>query len=154
MTRMSFLFVAALLALAAAPAAAQNDAKAGLLTCRTGPSVGLIVGSHQRMHCQFAPDNGGPGEAYSGSITRVGLDVGIRAGGVLAWAVYAPTSALPHRALRGNYGGVSGDISLGVGAGAKLLVGGSHHTISLQPLALTGQVGVNLALGVAGLALR
>lgn len=38
--------------------------------------------------------------------------------------------------------------------GAKLLVGGSHRTISLQPLALQGQTGVNLALGVAGLRLR
>jgi uncharacterized protein DUF992 len=50
--------------------------------------------------------------------------------------------------------GASGDASPGVGAGGKLLVGGSHKTISLQPLALQGQVGVNLALGVAGLALR
>jgi hypothetical protein len=50
--------------------------------------------------------------------------------------------------------GASGDASLGLGAGGKLLVGGSHKTISLQPLSLSGQVGVNLALGVAGLTLR
>ena len=68
--------------------------------------------------------------------------------------MFAPTSALPHGALRGNYVGASGDASLGVGAGGKLLVGGSHRTISLQPLTLQGQVSVNLALGVAGLALR
>jgi hypothetical protein len=72
----------------------------------------------------------------------------------MGWAVFAPTSALPHGALRGNYAGASGDVSLGLGAGGKLLVGGSHKTISLQPLALQGQVGVNLALGIAGLALR
>jgi hypothetical protein len=41
-----------------------------------------------------------------------------------------------------------------MGAGGKLLVGGSHRTISLQPFAVQGQVGVNLALGVAGLTLR
>jgi hypothetical protein len=50
--------------------------------------------------------------------------------------------------------GVSGNASLGLGAGCKLLVGGSHKTISLQPLALQAQMGVNLALGVADLALR
>jgi hypothetical protein len=119
-----------------------------------GPSVGLIVGSHQHIHCRFAPDSGGTPEVYSGSITRVGLDVGFRAGGVMGWAVFAPTSALPHGVLRGNYAGASGDVSLGLGAGGKLLVGGSHKTISLQLLALQGQVGVNLALGIAGLALR
>jgi hypothetical protein len=106
------------------------------------------------MKCSFTPDAGGAPEFYSGTVTRIGLDVGFRAGGVMGWAVFAPTTALPHKALRGNYVGASGDVSLGVGGGGKLLVGGSHHTISLQPLALQGQVGVNLALGVAGLALR
>jgi Protein of unknown function (DUF992) len=150
----SIVLGAAMFGFTAVPAMAQNGVKAGLLSCRTGPSVGLIIGSHQHMHCRFDPDNRGPAEAYSGAITRVGLDVGIRAGGVMGWAVYAPTSALPHHALRGRYVGASGDASFGVGAGAKLLVGGSHHTISLQPIALSGQVGLNLALGVAGLTLR
>ena len=154
MRQRSFLLVAALAVFSAGPATAQNGAKVGLLSCKMGPSVGLIVGSRQHMHCRFAPDAGGAPEFYSGTITRVGLDVGFRAGGVMGWAVFAPTSALPHGALRGNYAGASGDVSLGLGAGGKLLVGGSHKTISLQPLALQGQVGVNLALGVAGLALR
>jgi hypothetical protein len=150
----SIVLAGAVFGLTAVPAMAQTGVKAGMLSCRTGPSIGLIVGSHQHMHCRFDPDNGGPAQSYSGAITRVGLDVGIRAGGVMGWAVFAPTSALPHRALRGRYVGASGDASFGVGVGAKLLVGGSHHTISLQPLALSGQVGLNLALGVAGLTLR
>jgi Protein of unknown function (DUF992) len=145
---------AAVVLFSALPAAAQSGTKAGLLSCQMGPTIGLIVGSHQHIRCRFTPDAGGDPEVYSGSITRIGLDVGFRAGGAMAWAVFAPTSGLPHGALRGNYAGVSGDASLGVGAGGKLLVGGSHRTISLQPLALQGQVGVNLALGVAGLALR
>jgi hypothetical protein len=120
------------------PAGAQSATKAGLLSCNMGPTIGMIVGSHQHIHCRFTPDAGGPSELYSGSITRIGLDVGFRAGG----------------ALRGHYVGASGDASFGLGAGGKLLVGGSHKTISLQPLALSGQVGVNLALGVAGLTLR
>jgi len=149
-----FLLITATALLFAGPAAAQNGAKVGLLSCKMGPSVGLIVGSRQHMQCRFTPDAGGASELYSGTVTRVGLDVGFRAGGVMGWAVFAPTGAVQHGALRGNYAGASGDISLGLGAGGKLLVGGSHHTISLQPLALQGQVGVNLALGVAGLALR
>jgi Protein of unknown function (DUF992) len=139
MRQKQLLLTAALVLFSGMPAVAQSGTKVGLLNCRMGPSVGLIVGSHQHIQCRF---------------TRVGLDVGIRAGGVMGWAVFAPTSALPHGALRGNYAGASGDVSLGLGAGGKLLVGGSHKTISLQPLALQGQVGVNLALGVASLALR
>jgi len=145
---------AAFVLFAIMPAAAQNAAKAGLLSCNMSPTIGLIVGSHQHIHCRFAPDAGGPSERYSGSITRIGLDVGFRAGGAMAWAVFAPTTGLHHGALRGHYVGVSGDASLGLGAGGKLLVGGSHRTISLQPLSLSGQAGVNLALGVAGLTLR
>ncbi len=38
--------------------------------------------------------------------------------------------------------------------GAKVLIGGSRRTITLQPLSVEGQIGINLALGVANLTLR
>jgi hypothetical protein len=50
--------------------------------------------------------------------------------------------------------GASADASIGVGAGTKILVGGSKNTISLQPLSVQGQTGLNVAVGVADLALR
>ena len=56
-------------------------------------------------------------------------------------------------ALAGEFVGASGDVSVGVGAGANLLVGGTRRSVSLQPLSLEGQVGVNLALGVARMTL-
>jgi hypothetical protein len=155
MKKLNLLAAAAGLVLfSAMPASAQSGTKVGLLSCNMSPTIGLIVGSHQRIHCRFTPDAGGAPETYSGSITRIGLDVGFRAGGTMAWAVFAPTSGIHHGALRGNYVGANADASLGLGAGAKILVGGSHRTISLQPLSVQGQVGVNLALGVAGLRLR
>jgi hypothetical protein len=84
----------------------------------------------------------------------LGLDLGVTAGGVMAWAVFAPSTSVPHNALAGKYVGASGDLSLGVGVGANALIGGSHKTIALQPLSVEGQVGINLALGVAGMTLR
>jgi hypothetical protein len=146
----------ALLAAFNTPLAAQqpNQTKAGVLSCRTSASVGLIAGSHQKLSCRFTPDVGGPPETYYGHINRVGLDVGIRAGGAMAWAVLAPTNGIHHGALAGKYVGASGGVSLGVGANANVLVGGSHRSFALQPLSLEGQVGVNLALGVAGLTLQ
>lgn len=140
---------------AVTPLAAQQASrtKVGVLTCKTSASLGLIIGSHQSVRCSFSPD-GGPPENYVGHIGRLGLDLGVRGGGVMVWTVVAPTNGLHHGALAGNYGGVNADASLGLGAGAKVLIGGSHRSIALQPLSVSGQVGVNLALGVAGLTLR
>lgn len=151
-----FLTTIALLAALNTRVAAQevNRTKVGLLTCRTSASVGLIIGSHQRMRCRFTPNTGGPSYEYVGHINRLGVDVGIRAGGVLAWAVFAPTNGVHRGALAGTYVGASGSISVGPGAGANVLVGGSHRSIALQPVSVEAQAGLNLALGVAGLTLR
>jgi hypothetical protein len=145
----------ALLAVLTTPLAAQqtNSTKVGVLTCRTSASLGLIVGSHQKLSCRFTPDAGGPPETYYGHINRLGLDLGIRAGGAMVWGVLAPTTGMHHGALAGTYVGGSGSVSVGLGANANVLVGGSHRSVALQPLSVEGQAGVNLALGVAGLTL-
>jgi len=139
---------------ATSPLFAQDRAKVGLLTCKTSASLGLIVGSHQKLRCSFTPNSGGTPETYVGYINRLGLDLGVTAGGIMSWAVIAPTSGWHYGALAGKYVGASGDISFGVGVGANALIGGSHRSIALQPLSVEGQVGVNLALGVGGLTLR
>ena len=72
----------------------------------------------------------------------------------MAWVVLASTPFIPSGALAGEFIGASGDISLGVGVGANLLVGGTRKSVSLQPLSLEGQVGANLALGVARMKLQ
>ena len=84
----------------------------------------------------------------------VGLNVGVSAGGVFGWAVFAPTTGIPAGALAGEYVGASGDIGLGVGVGANVLIGGSGRTFALQPVSLEGSVAVNVALGVSALKLR
>jgi len=137
------------------PAVAEttSSVKAGVLTCKLSPSIGFIIGSHQTMQCQYTPNNPHPPETYTGTMNTIGLDIGVTAGGGLAWAVLAPTDGPPPGALAGTYVGASGDASFGVGAGANVLVGGSARTISLQPLSVEGEAGVNLALGVSGLTL-
>ena len=134
-------------------AQAPQGQKVGSLTCRLSPSIGLIIGSQQRMACQFVPDGGSPPESYAGVLNRLGLDIGISAGGVLVWAVFASTTTPRPGALAGVYRGASGSIGVGVGVGANVLFGGSGSTISLQPVSLQGSVSLNLALGVAGLTL-
>jgi hypothetical protein len=135
------------------PAHAQGSTiRQGMLTCRTSASLGLIVGSTQRLSCQFKGNTGWT-QDYIGRINRIGLDIGFTAGGVMAWAVLGSSSAIQPGALTGRFVGASGDISVGVGAGANVLIGGTAQSISLQPLSLEGQVGLNLALGVAGMTL-
>ncbi|MBN9582726.1 MAG: DUF992 domain-containing protein [Afipia sp.] len=136
----------------AVPAEART-VRAGTLNCTSGTTVGLLVGSRQNLRCVFRT-NYGHQYSYTGSVTRIGLDIGITTGSRFVWAVFAPSSRVSQGVLRGNYVGASGSASLGPGVGANVLVGGSNQTISLQPLSVEGRTGVNLAVGVANLALR
>jgi hypothetical protein len=158
MHRHHFLFATlALAAVLAVPAMAQTPhswTQVGGLSCKVDPNVGFIVLGHQPMQCLFTPNAPVPPQVYEGAINTVGLNVGISAGSVLGWAVFAPTTGVPAGALAGEYIGVSGDIGIGLGAGANVLLGGSDRTIALQPLSVQGSVAVNVVLGVSSLKLR
>src|SRR5450755_4541885 len=149
------LVLVALAATFVSPAIAQQPpgTSVGTLTCQMAPSIGLIFGSRQRMACRFAPNGPYPTEAYLGVMGTIGLDVGITAGGVLAWGVLAPTAGPMRGKLAGTYVGASGAVGVGVGVGANLLFGGSNRSIALQPLSVEGSVGINLSLGVSSLTL-
>jgi len=138
-----------------APAVAQPRSwtQVGMLSCRLNPSIGFIIAGHQTMECRFTQERFPP-QAYEGALNTVGLDIGISAGGVLGWAVLAPTAGAPAGALAGEYVGASGDIGVGLGVGANVLVGGSGRTFALQPVSLEGSVALNVTLGVSALKLR
>jgi hypothetical protein len=135
------------------PVAAQNTLESGILRCDVSAGIGLIVGSNREMNCVFER-NRGPVEYYAGSIQRYGLDLGATAGGVMLWSVLSSTEQLPRGAMAGTYVGGSAEASAVAGLGANALVGGSGKAVSLQPLSIQGQVGINVAAGVAQLTLR
>lgn len=143
------------LALLSAPSAVAQTptTAAGTLTCKMAPSIGLILGSRQQMACRFVPNGPFPPEAYVGVMGTIGLDIGITAGGVMAWGVLAPTAGPMRGKLAGTYVGASGAVGVGVGVGANLLFGGTGRSIALQPLSVEGSVGINLSLGVSSLTL-
>jgi len=151
-TMLAFTAAAFAVALTAAPADAEGiqRVKAGTLSCDISAGIGLIIGSQKQVTCMFTPTNPGPREVYVGTINKFGLDIGATAGGQMVWAVYAPTTRR-FGALAGNYGGASAEATVGLGAGVNVLLGGSDRTVALQPVSLEGQVGLNLAAGVAGL---
>jgi Protein of unknown function (DUF992) len=133
------------------PAQAQG-VKAGVLTCSESSGFGFIFGSSKAVNCTFSPPGGLP-QHYVGSIDNFGVDIGYTKGGVLVWTVLAPTTSPAPGSLAGSYGGATASATAGVGVGANLLVGGSGRTISLQPLSIEGNTGLNVAAGVAALTL-
>ncbi len=148
------LAVAAAVALPAPTMAQAPDrTRAGTLTCDISGGIGMIIASKKEVTCMFTPSGPGPREVYVGSITKFGLDVGATAGGEMVWQVLAP-STRKFGALAGHYAGASGEATVGAGVGANVLVGGSDRTVTLQPVSVQGQVGLNLAVGVAGLDLQ
>jgi len=134
-------------------AQAPDRTKAGTLTCDISAGIGLIIASKKDVTCMFTPSQAGPREVYTGSISKFGLDVGATSGGEMIWAVFAPSDR-KFGALAGNYGGASAEATVGAGVGANVLIGGSNRTVTLQPVSVTGQTGLNLAVGVAGLELH
>ena len=133
------------------PAQAQA-VKAGALTCNVASGFGFIFGSSKAVNCTFSP-NGGPPQHYVGSIDKFGVDIGYVQSAVIIWAVLAPTTNPGPGSLAGTYAGATASATVGVGVGANVLVGGSGNSISLQPVSIEGNTGLNVAGGVAALTL-
>ena len=139
--------------LAAMPAGAKSGVNVGALSCTVEGGVGLIVGSSKAMECTFDPAGSGQKERYSGTISKLGLDIGVTTKSYIRWLVFAP-GKIKSGALEGRYGGGSAEATVGVGLGANVLVGGFDDSIALQPVSVQGQEGLNVALGISGLRLK
>ena len=143
----AFLGVVALTVVTAPVSAQPRRIQVGSLTCSLSSSIGLVVGSQRNVNCFFKAE-GAPDEVYAGTLTRVGLDVGITTGGAIVWGVFADTNRYAGM-LTGTYAGASAEMSIAAGLGANVLVGGSNRSVALQPLSVQGQVGLNIAAGVS-----
>jgi len=151
------LLAAALLGFAvmSGPSQAQRPVweQAGTLSCDVSAGIGFIIGSRREVNCLFTPSYPAPPEQYIGAITKVGLDVGVTGGGQLIWAVQMSTTRR-RGVLAGSYAGASAEASAVVGLGANVLVGGNERSVALQPLSVQGQVGINVAAGIAEISLQ
>jgi hypothetical protein len=135
-----------------APAEAQV-VNIGTLTCSVASGWGLILGSARALACNFTA-YGGRTERYVGTIWKFGLDLGYTQNGVMVWTVFAPAFNLVPGALAGTYAGGTASVTVGLGVGANGLVGGSFNSITLQPLSIETNQGLNVAAGVASLTLE
>ena len=160
------LAVASTLALASAASAAnthhtkkqqvvsQPKERLGTLTCEVAGGIGMLIGSSKAVDCQFKQRTGKI-ERYTGTIGKLGIDVGVTGKSYLSWIVVntVPTT-VGEGSLAGTYVGASAGASLGIGLGANALVGGNAKNFGLQPLSAEAGTGLNVAAGVSRLQLR
>ena len=137
----------------ASAAEAKSGVKIGVLSCEVAGGVGFIIGSSKGVDCVYRPASGARAEKYSGSIGKLGIDIGVTEKTVLAWAVFAP-GKVNKGALKGSYTGASAEATVAVGLGANVLIGGFKKGINLQPISVQAQTGLNIAAGVASLHLN
>ena len=118
----------------------------GVLDCRIGGGVGYVLGSAKELDCVFKPSRAGRStDYYTGTIRKLGVDLGFTTRGRLVWAVFAPTAGYHAGSLGGLYRGATVEATAGVGIGANALIGGTSGSVHLQTISVTGQVGLNLA---------
>ena len=150
--------VAALMALIVAGSnaqAAEGGVKIGVLTCNVSSGWGFVIGSTKDVNCVFAPATAqAKRERYTGKISKFGADIGYSGAGVMVWAVLAPATDTKPGALAGEYVGATAGAAAGVGASAHVLVGGLNKSITLQPVSIEGETGLNVAAGVEALTLK
>jgi Protein of unknown function (DUF992) len=151
-------FAAFALTLSAVPSAraaeeSEGTVKIGYLSCNVASGWGVIFGSSRKLECTYTSAVSGQPEVehYKGSISKFGADIGYLQSGVILWTVFAPAHAVTHKTglLAGHYAGGTASATVGIGAAAHALIGGMDSSISLQPVSVEGNTGLNVAAGVA-----
>lgn len=156
MSRSIFLSLGIVAALAGSAEAQERGIELGTLDCAIDAGTGFIFGSTKDMRCTFTPANSEfTPETYFGAVSKYGLDIGSTRESFMRWLVFGPSENIyAPGALAGNYVGASAEVTAIFGAGANILVGGAGPTLTLQPLSVQTQTGLNLALGVSQFELR
>ena len=137
-------------ALFVATAPARADIRTGRLVCNVAPGYGMVLGSQKALTCRYDTVDGRR-EFYTGTAGKLGVDVGQTTGGQIVWAVFEP--ALAAGSLAGNYAGATAEITIGVGLGVNVLIGGGNGGVTLQPLSVGAQTGLNVAAGIGTMSL-
>ena len=97
---------------AGAARAHEAHVQLGVLTCEVDSGFGMVVVSDKTLTCTFKPSKG-KSETYTGSIKKLGIDIGYTATTRIAWVVVAATKgAYKPGALAGTYVGGSTEATM------------------------------------------
>ena len=126
-------------------ASADDGTQVGILKCDVEGGIGLLLGSKKDMTCVFTK-NDKTIENYKGYDLVLGVDLGATAESHITWAVLAPSLNEKPGALTGDYVGATAEVTVVGGVGANVLVGGGN-SVTLQPISVQTQTGLNVAGG-------
>ena len=129
--------------------------KIGVLTCESVPGSHFSMLVHSSMDFECVIPHAGIQDRYRAQAgVALGVDTHWRKSETLRFSVFATHAGEPAGFLAGRFVGARASATLGVGGGAKVLVGGGERHITLKPIALSTSSGVGVSAGLAHLTLE
>lgn len=126
----------------------------GALSCNVAGGTGYVLGSSKSMECVFLGRDGGSSAEYSGTINKVGIDIGYTKAMHTIWRVYSLGSDRKADQIGGTYVGEQGTAAAGSQAGGNWLYGGANAEIGMVASGIVQDAGYNLAMGVAEMTIK
>jgi hypothetical protein len=126
----------------------------GSLSCNVGGSTGYVLASQKSLDCVFLNKEGTQSAQYTGTIDKVGIDIGYTKAVHTIWRVYSLGSVRGVNDLSGTYVGEQGTVAAGQQAGGNWIYGGPNAEIGMVASGVIKDAGYNLATGVAAMTIR
>ena len=129
--------------------------KIGVLTCESVPGSHFSMLVHSSTDFDCVMHHSGMEDRYRAEAgVGLGVDAHWRKTETLRFSVFSTHAGEPRGFLAGRFVGARASATLGVGGGAKVLVGGGDRHLTLKPLALSTNTGVGVSAGLAHLTLE
>ena len=125
----------------------------GALSCNIAGGTGYVLGSSKSMDCVFLDRNGHSAE-YTGTINKVGVDIGYTKAVHTVWRVYSLGSDRKPNQLSGTYVGEQSTVAAGGQAGGNWIYGGPNAEIGMVASGIVKDAGYNLATGIAEMSIK
>jgi hypothetical protein len=126
----------------------------GSLSCNVGGSTGYVLASSKTLDCVFLDKDGVRTAQYTGTIDKVGIDIGYTKAVHTIWRVYSLGSTRGPNNLGGTYLGEQSTIAAGSQAGGNWIYGGPNAEVGMLASGVVQDAGYNLATGVAAMTIR
>jgi len=126
----------------------------GSLSCNVGGSTGYVLASRKSLDCVFLNKDGTQSAEYTGTIDKVGVDIGYTKAVHTIWRVYSLGSDRGPTNLGGTYVGEQGTAAAGNQAGGNWIYGGPNAEVGMLASGVVKDAGYNLATGVAAMTIK
>jgi hypothetical protein len=126
----------------------------GSLSCNVGGSTGYVLASRKTLDCVFLNKEGTERAQYTGSLDKVGIDIGYTRAVHTIWRVYSLGNVRGPNNLGGTYVGEQGTVAAGTQAGGNWIYGGPNAEVGMLASGVVQDAGYNLATGIAEMTIK